>query len=113
MRQDNVIARFGPSVGGGSSQTGTIIPLEAPPLLPLGGPDTHPDLLDKIRTGMCKYPSFPLLPFNLLTNLRVHLSRLARNSDMSFPLPAHNHVLNLISTPRLFVAPCIISLLSI
>jgi eukaryotic translation initiation factor 2C len=38
--------------GEGSSQTGSSLPTEAAPLLPLGNPDQGPDVITKLRTGM-------------------------------------------------------------
>lgn len=71
LQQDGAVARVtGRSVH--SSQTGnTEMPLEAPPLLPLGGGDTAPELLDKIRTGMCKFspPLFTYVKITLTTIL--------------------------------------------
>ena len=52
-RQDAMIrAAARGQAGEGSSQTGSSLPTEAAPLLPLGNPDQGPDVITKLRTGM-------------------------------------------------------------
>lgn len=49
--QDAVANRTGGQTATGSSQTGTSIPTEAAPLLPLGSPESYPAMV-AIRTSM-------------------------------------------------------------
>jgi eukaryotic translation initiation factor 2C len=51
-RQDAAIRAAVRGTAHGSSQTGSSLPTEAAPLVPLGNPDQGADLLTKIRTGM-------------------------------------------------------------
>lgn len=66
----------------GSSQTGTSIPMEAIPLVPLGASDIPGDQTIRIRTSMCKLLVHPFHQKDL-TCSRVHLNHVAHHISTS------------------------------
>lgn len=83
-QQDQAVARGqGMIAQDGSSQTGTSLPLEARPLLPLGNPDSQDGSVVRIRTSMCKlFPS----PLSISTNEFQGTSKLLRHTLISTKL---------------------------
>lgn len=87
-QQDQAVARAAgaPSARGGSSQTGTSLPIEARPLLPLGNPEAGAEIITKIRTSMCKF-IISNIRLSELTMSRVYLSYV--NAQLISKQPLH------------------------